>query len=97
MSEPPVVVGDPRLSRQESAVLLAYVSGLTMAAVARRTGIGLGTAKQYLDRVKRKYAAVGRPARTKLELARRAVEDGLLPWAERPHQPDPLTRQPVRR
>ncbi|MDG4766411.1 LuxR C-terminal-related transcriptional regulator [Solwaraspora sp. WMMD406] len=87
MSESPVIPG-PRLSRQETEVLLAYVSGLTMVAVARRVGIGLGTAKQYLERVKRKYEADGRPARTKLDLARRAVEDGLLPWAER-RRPQP--------
>ncbi|MFY1649846.1 hypothetical protein ACN27J_02965 [Solwaraspora sp. WMMB762] len=83
MSEPSYHPG-PRLSQQETAVLVAYLSGLTMVASARRVGVGLGTAKQYLERVKRKYAAAGRPAQTKLELARRAVEDGLLPWAERP-------------
>jgi two-component system, NarL family, nitrate/nitrite response regulator NarL len=77
----------PRLSQQEEAVLTAYLSGLTMVASARRVGVGLGTAKQYLERVKRKYAAAGRPAYTKLELAQRAVEDGLLPWAERPCRP----------
>ncbi|WFE28793.1 hypothetical protein O7623_06290 [Solwaraspora sp. WMMD791] len=74
----------PRLSPQETAVLVAYLSGLTMDASARRVGVGVGTAKQYLERVKRKYAAAGRPAYTKLDLARCAVEDGLLTWTERP-------------
>ncbi|WP_326553989.1 hypothetical protein [Micromonospora sp. NBC_01813] len=82
MSEPTCHPG-PRLSQQETAVLVAYLSGLTMVASARRVGVGLGTAKQYLERVKRKYAAAGRPAHTKLDLAQRAVEDGLLPWTDR--------------
>jgi two-component system, NarL family, nitrate/nitrite response regulator NarL len=69
----------PHLSVQETAVLLAYVSGLKLTAAARRAGVRPGTAKQYLDRVKRKYAGIGRPAHTKLELATRAREDGLLP------------------
>lgn len=68
----------PRLSRQETVVLLGYVAGLTLDAAARRAGIRPGTAKQYLDRVKQKYQAVGRPTRTKLDLARRAHEDGLV-------------------
>lgn len=68
----------PNLSGQETAVLLAYVSGLKLTAAARRAGVRPGTAKQYLDRVKRKYACLGRPAHTKLELAIRAREDGLL-------------------
>lgn len=68
----------PSLSAQETTVLVGYVTGLTLASAARRAGVRLGTAKQYLDRVKRKYESAGRPARTKLELAARAREDGLL-------------------
>ena len=37
------------------------------------------TAKQYLGRVREKYALAGRAAPTKLELYHRAVEDGHLP------------------
>jgi len=66
------------LSAQEKTVLIGYATGLTLAAAGRRAGIRPGTAKQYLDRVKRKYEQAGRPARTKLELAARAREDGLL-------------------
>jgi DNA-binding NarL/FixJ family response regulator len=68
----------PGLSEQERAVLLGYVSGLTLAAAAHRAGVRAGTAKVYLDRVKEKYARAGRPARTKIDLVRRALEDGLL-------------------
>ncbi|MDP9864481.1 MULTISPECIES: response regulator transcription factor [Streptosporangium] len=69
----------PTLSPQERAVLLAYASGMTLAAAARSAGVQPGTAKNYLERVKDKYRKAGRPAYTKLELAVRAREDGLLP------------------
>lgn len=67
----------PRLSPQERSVLLAYASGMTLTAAARHAGVRPETAKTYLDRVKAKYQAIGRPTRTKLELAQRVREDGL--------------------
>jgi DNA-binding NarL/FixJ family response regulator len=67
----------PVLSPQEQAVLLAYASGMTLAAAARSAGVRPGTAKNYLERVKEKYRKAGRPAYTKLELAVRLREDGL--------------------
>ncbi|MBG6135527.1 response regulator transcription factor [Longispora fulva] len=68
----------PPLSAQERAVLVAYASGLTLTAAARRAGVSPHTAKAYLDRVKDKYRQAGRPTWTKLDLANRAREDGLL-------------------
>jgi two-component system, NarL family, nitrate/nitrite response regulator NarL len=65
----------PRLSEREEAVLRAYTSGLTLSAAASRVGIQPATAKTYLDRVKAKYREIGRPANTKVELARRLRED----------------------
>jgi two-component system, NarL family, nitrate/nitrite response regulator NarL len=65
----------PRLSAREEAVLHAYASGLTLEAAARLVGVRAPTAKTYLERVKTKYAEVGRPAQTKLELAERLRED----------------------
>jgi two-component system, NarL family, nitrate/nitrite response regulator NarL len=67
--------GRPRLSEREEAVLRAYASGLTLVATATHVGIRPATAKTYLDRVKAKYREAGRPANTKLELARRLRED----------------------
>ncbi|WAZ25675.1 response regulator transcription factor [Streptomyces cinnabarinus] len=66
----------PRLSPKETEVLLAYASGLTLKATARRTGISPHTAKYYLDRVKEKYQQMGRPTFTKIDLAHRVQEDG---------------------
>jgi two-component system, NarL family, nitrate/nitrite response regulator NarL len=78
VSDVPAAKPTPRLSVQETAVLVGYASGLKLDAVARRAGIRPSTARQYLNRVKQKYLDADRPARTKLELAERAREDGLL-------------------
>jgi DNA-binding NarL/FixJ family response regulator len=66
-----------RLAPREREFLIAYVSGMTMTAAARRIGVRPSTAKTYLERIKRKYADAGRPAYTKLDLAIRVREDGL--------------------
>lgn len=71
--EPP-----PSLSEREERTLVLYASGHTLDAVAVELGIRRETAKTYLNRVKQKYAAAGRPARTKVELARAALRDGYL-------------------
>lgn len=70
-------VDRPVLTPREAEVLGLYASGLTLEAVARRVGIAPGTARTHLERVKQKYAEVGRPAYTKLELAERHREDRL--------------------
>lgn len=67
----------PQLSPQERTVLTAYASGATLAAAARRAGVAYGTAREYLERVKRKYADAGRLTYTKLDLADRVREDRL--------------------
>jgi DNA-binding NarL/FixJ family response regulator len=68
----------PALSDRESEALQLYASGLGMKSAARRMGITLATYREYLLRVRRKYAHVDRPAATKLALYHRAVEDGYL-------------------
>ncbi|HEU4674816.1 MAG TPA: hypothetical protein VFS29_02435 [Motilibacteraceae bacterium] len=88
----------PALSAQEERTLVLYVSGLKLVAVARRLGVRYDTAKGYLDRVRDKYAAAGRPARTKTELYRVALQDGRLghgaaEMAELPDGPD-VAREP---
>jgi DNA-binding CsgD family transcriptional regulator len=49
-----------------------------MAAVARRMGVSYETAKSYIDRVRDKYAALGRDVGTKTQLYAAAVEDGCV-------------------
>ncbi|MEV7281513.1 response regulator transcription factor [Streptomyces sp. NPDC093111] len=65
----------PRLSPRERQILLDYASGMTLKSAARRAGITVHTAKDYLDRVKAKYQQAGRPAYTKIDLAVRVRED----------------------
>ncbi|MCQ8771076.1 response regulator [Streptomyces telluris] len=67
----------PSLSPRERQILLDYASGMTLKSAARRAGITVHTAKDYLDRVKAKYQQAGRPTYTKLDLARRVREDSL--------------------
>lgn len=78
--------GRPQLSPQESIVLRTYASGATLQATARRAGIAYGTARQYLERIKRKYTDAGRPTHTKLDLVERVREDRLE--LDRLHPPD---------
>ncbi|AZZ49364.1 DNA-binding response regulator [Rathayibacter rathayi] len=67
------------LGRRERDVLHLYASGLPLKLVADRLQISVSTAKEYLDRIREKYVEIGRPAPTKVDLLRRAVEDGILP------------------
>jgi DNA-binding CsgD family transcriptional regulator len=80
----PQTVARPRLSRREQDVLRLYVSDLPTKSVARRLDIGEGSVKEYLKRIRRKYALLDRPAGTKLELYHRAREDGLISMAQSP-------------
>ena len=68
----------PMLSDQEKRALALYVSGLTLKVVAKELGVQPGTAKKYLERVKEKYAVVGRPVPTKLQMRREAERDGFV-------------------
>lgn len=69
----------PLLSAQESLVLRSYASGATLAATARKAGVAYGTAREYLERVKRKYSEAGWPTHTKLDLVERLKEEDLGP------------------
>jgi DNA-binding NarL/FixJ family response regulator len=68
----------PKLSAGEAEAFGLYVSGLTTAQVADRMGVQYETAKTYLRRVREKYARVDRPASKRVDLIRRAAEDGYL-------------------
>jgi DNA-binding NarL/FixJ family response regulator len=68
----------PNLSIQELSALRLYASGLKLDSVARRMNVSPATAKEYLDRVRAKYANSHREVRTKSDMRRAAVEDGFL-------------------
>lgn len=69
---------DAQLSARERDVLRLYAAGLPLKTVAERLGIAYSTAKENITRVRVKYVDVGRPAPTKVDLLRRAMEDGLV-------------------
>jgi DNA-binding NarL/FixJ family response regulator len=69
---------DARLSAREQEVLTLYASGLKAQEVAYRTGLSRDTIAHYVSRIRAKYASAGRPAYTKVDLLKRALEDGLL-------------------
>ena len=76
--------GDPQLadaglSPQEQAVLGLFARGLKAQAVAAQMHIAVGTVDDYVRRIRAKYVRAGRPAATKVDLYKRAVEDGILP------------------
>ncbi|MFI6555338.1 response regulator [Streptomyces griseus] len=68
----------PQLSSREENVLIEWFQSESKELVAQRLGISVRTVNSYLDRVRIKYANVGRPARTKASLVARAVQDGLV-------------------
>lgn len=67
------------LSPRQREVLELYAAGEPAARVASITGLSVETVNAYLARIRRKYADAGRPAPTKTELYKRALEDGWLP------------------
>ncbi|TQF69063.1 response regulator transcription factor [Rhodococcus spelaei] len=75
---------DVGLSPRQRDVLALYASGEKAARVASLTGLAPHTVNDYLARIRAKYAEAGRPARTKTELYKRAVEDGWLPVPQHP-------------
>ena len=70
------------LSPKEQEVLALYAAGDKSVSVANRAGLSTSTVAEYVRRIRHKYAMAGRPAHTKIDLYKRAVEDGILPLPE---------------
>ncbi len=66
------------LSPREAQVLALYASGETAERVAAQLFISRETVLDHIQRIRAKYAALSRPAKTKVDLYRRAVEDGIV-------------------
>lgn len=71
-------LGDAGLSEREAEVLAMYAAGETAQSVALHLGISRATVADYVIRIRRKYSEVGRPAASRVDLYRRAREDGIL-------------------
>ncbi|MBX3028919.1 MAG: response regulator transcription factor [Chloroflexi bacterium] len=72
-------LADAGLSPREREVLGLYASGQKAYSVANELGVSRDTVIDHVKRIRAKYARAGRAAPTKVDLYRRAVEDGLLP------------------
>ena len=70
---------DAKLSGQEQRVLTLFSAGLKAQAVASAMNIAVPTVEDYIRRIRSKYGEIGRPAYTKVDLYKRAIEDGFLP------------------
>ena len=71
-------LGRPNLPVREVQVLIAWCQTETKDLVAEKLHIAPSTVRTHLQRVRAKYAAVGRPAPTKAALVARAIQDGII-------------------
>jgi DNA-binding NarL/FixJ family response regulator len=70
--------GRPNLAPREKEVLIAWFQTESKELVAGKLQIAPTTVRTHLQRVRAKYAAVGRPAPTKSALVARALQDGII-------------------
>lgn len=68
----------PDLTDREVLALQLWASGMTLKLMAKRMSISPHTAREYIDRVRGKYARVGRDTPTRTDLYRVAVQDGFI-------------------
>jgi DNA-binding NarL/FixJ family response regulator len=71
-------LGRPSLPAREQEVLIAWFQAESKDLVAEKLHIAPTTVRTHLQRVRAKYAAVGRPATTKAALVARAIQDGII-------------------
>lgn len=76
-----------QLSPREAEVLALYAAGETAERVGAQLFITRETVLDHIKRIRVKYAAVDRPARSKIDLYKRAVEDGILADTGDDHAP----------
>lgn len=68
----------PHLSAREREVLRVWLYSDSKREIAAQLHLSVGTVNTYLTRVRGKYAAIGRPAKTKSALMARALQDGIV-------------------
>lgn len=71
-------MGRLALSERERQVLVAWFTTESKDHVGNLLHIAPATVRTHLQRVRAKYASVGRPAPTKSALLARAIEDGII-------------------
>ena len=70
------------LSDLEVRILTHYASGASSACVARTLSVSKNTVNTYIARIRDKYREAGRHADSRVDLFRRAAEDGLVSYFE---------------
>lgn len=75
-------VGRIALSEREKEVLVAWFCTESKGDVGQMLHISTATVRTHLQRIRAKYAEMGRPASTKCALLARAVEDGIIGLSE---------------
>lgn len=68
------------LSDLESRILAHYASGVSSDCVAHALSVSKNTVNTYIARIRDKYRKSGRPAESRIDLFRRAAEDGLVSY-----------------
>ena len=74
----PVTLERPHLSAREREVLRVWLHSDSKREIAELLHLSVGTVNTYLTRVRGKYAALGRPAKTKSALMARALQDKIV-------------------
>lgn len=75
------------LTPVEADVLAHYATGEKSETVARKLDLSPHSVNTYVARIREKYRSVGRPATSRVDLFRRAAEDGLISYFDDPHVP----------
>ena len=70
------------LSDLEARILTHYASGESSACVARTLSVSKNTVNTYIARIRDKYREAGCHADSRVDLFRRAAEDGLVSYFE---------------
>lgn len=73
---------DAGLSRREEEVLRTWVLVGSKKSAAQALWVTEATVCTHITRIREKYAAVGRPARTQASLLARALQDGVVALSE---------------
>jgi len=73
-----------RLTKREAEVLMHYAAGGSADEVGKALYVTRETVHDHIRRIRVKYAKVGRAAPTKVDLFRRAIEDGLVDSSGQP-------------
>jgi DNA-binding NarL/FixJ family response regulator len=70
--------GRPELTDQETRVLIAWLLADNKDGVSQQLHIAPSTVRTHLQRIRRRYREINRPAPSKAALFARALQDGLL-------------------